>query len=579
MLVAPVQRVAPQEERIIEFKGLNKRSVIEDGEMRDMWNLTADNYPLLTPRKPRGVVDLPSDVMRPLHIVKRYDKIGVVAISKTDGNVYFYYDGVKRTQVTGLTTETKAVAINTKMCFFPQKTYLEIAQTNNGISVGGYHSLDATVTLAADTSVTITSEDTRITLPAGHGFSYDDAVNIVGTISYVPDGGSTTTAAINASCVIEQVVNTNTLVLPQNTFIELIGEGATTVKLVSGTTISRTMPDVDHVIEWNNRLWGASNTDNTIYACKLGDPTNWHYFQGVNLDSFYAQQGTDELFTGVGEYSGHLIFFKPNSMCRVYGTAPTNYQITNTACYGCEDGSGQSVLTINDTVFYKSAIGIMAYQGGTPTCISDKFDFKFKNVVAGTEGHKYYASCLVDEGENVHGRLLVFDLDKGLWHVEDDLRFRNCCKIGEKVYYTTASADVLVCDVDVICARDLMVSTDLIEGTAGIINPDTPGESYDDMEWMAQFGPFDEYIEEHKIYSKLALRLIARGTASAKVYISLNEGEWEQVADIPEISTKGDFIPIVPRRCDRYSIKVEGKGNCAMKSLTRRVRPGSFGRI
>lgn len=574
-LARPVNMLPPVEERIIEFKGLNRRTVVEEGEMSDMWNLTADGYPVLMPRKLRGELDLPDSVKRPLRILKRFNKIGLIAID-TDDNVSFYYDGVKINEVDDISTESIAVAINNRMCFFPQKTVIDI--TNLGLQEGTYRSLEADVTLSA-ASVTISSADARMVLPVGHGLKYDDAINIH-IDEYTPSGGSLVATDFDISCIVEEVIegiSTDTIVLPVNTFIEMTGAGVTSFTITG--TLKRTMHDLDFVVEWNNRLWGCSNADNTIYASKLGDPSNWNYYQGTGMDSYYAEQGTDEFFTGIAEYSGHLIFFKPNSMTRVYGTAPANYQITNTKAYGVEDGSSASILTINDTVFYKSAIGIMAYQGGIPYCISDKFNTKFKNVVAGTEGTKYYASCILNDKGESKGRVMVYDIAKRMWHAEDDLRFMNACKMGDKIYCTTSSANVLVCDEDVICAPDLMVSTDFVEGTAFVINPDTPTETYDDFEWMAQFGPYDEYIEEHKIYSKLAMRVKANGSASMKVYISIDEGEWEQVGDYPQVSTKGDFIPIIPRRCDRYSVKIEGKGNCEIKSLTRRVRRGSFGRL
>lgn len=571
--------LSPAEERILEFKGLNKKTVVEEGEMSDMWNLTADSYPVLMPRKPRGEVTLPSAVIRPIQMIRRFNKLGVIAIVEpdpndlTDNGVAFFYDGVRITQVTGLTVDSRAVAINNRMCFFPQKTSVDI--TINGVQAGTYKALDASVTLSA-AAVTVSATDAQVTLPNNHGLKADDAIAINLT-SYTPSGGSATSTTFAISCAVEDVVNTNTLVLPNETFIEMTGAGVTSFTITG--TIKRSVPDLNFVVEWNNRLWGCSNADNTIYACKLGDPSNWQYYQGTSMDSYYAEQGTDEVFTGIAEYSGHIIFFKPNSMTRVYGTAPSNYQITNTKTYGVEEGSSNSILTINDTVFYKSALGIMAYRGGIPFCISEKFNRDFKRVVAGTEGTKYYASCIVDDDGETAGYLMVFDIGKGLWHKEDNLRFTSTCKVGNSIYYTTATADVLVCDVDVICAGDLMVSTEFIEGDAGIINPELPTESYDDIEWMAQFGPFDEYIEEHKIYSKLAMRIKANGTASARVFISINEGPWEQVEYYPQVSTKGDFIPIIPRRCDRYSVRIEGKGNMEIKSLTRRVRQGSFGRL
>ena len=54
-LVAPVYKFNPSTERILEFKGYNKKSVIDDGEMREMFNLSSDEYPCLYQRKPRGI--------------------------------------------------------------------------------------------------------------------------------------------------------------------------------------------------------------------------------------------------------------------------------------------------------------------------------------------------------------------------------------------------------------------------------------------------------------------------------------------------------------------------------------------
>ena len=82
-----------------------------------------------------------------------------------------------------------------------------------------------------------------------------------------------------------------------------------------------------------------------------------------------------------------------------------------------------------------------------------------------------------------------------------------------------------------------------------------------------------------KIYSKLTFRLVRQADTEVRFYISINEGEWELVAEYTDASTGGDYIPIVPRRCDRYSVKVEGTGACAIKTLTRRYRRGTGGRL
>lgn len=591
------QVLAPTEDRIIEFKGLNRRTTVAEGEMSDMMNLSSDAYPVLTQRKARGRMNLPSGAIRPIQVMPRYERIAMIA---TTSNGYgFFYDGELVSEVTGLNESSRMVAINNRICFFPDKTSIDV--TTEGLQPGTFKSLETSITLDSDITITPSNADARMTLPAGHGLKYDDAINIEGVLQFIPSGSSSVSERnITVSCIVEDIVNTNTIVLPKETFIEMTGEGATSIKLKSGSEITRNVPDFDQVIEWNNRLWGASNADNTIYACKLGDPSNWNYYQGTSMDSYYAEQGTDGDWTGVAVYSSHLIFFKEDSMCRIYGTSPTNYQITNSEVFGVEKGSRQSVVTINDTVYYKSKIGIMAYSGAIPYCISDGFNVDFKDVVAGTEKRKYYAAIHVKAGGY---ELMVFDTEKGLWHKEDDVRFRSCATIGNRLYFVVYDDDLITCSEDVLCSEWLLCGNGAVGGSVEIVNPLTPYESSDSIKWQAVFGPFDEYIEEHKIYSKLALRLKSAYDTTAyltndddaeivtdfgellkidrtvKVYISINEGPWELVEVYDPPKTKGDFIPIIPRRCDRYSIKIEGEGNCEIKTLTRRVRQGTFGRL
>lgn len=651
----------PSEERIIEFKGLNRKLHVEEGEMSEMLNLTSDNYPLLCPRKLRGSHTLPYGVARPLSLITKYERIAMIA-EKADGSIAFYYDGEEQRSVTGLTEDTEMVSINTKICFFPQKTYLTLVRSSDSVAIGEYKRLDASSSVAY-AELTITNTDAKLAMPDGHSFNKGDAVDIKGILdvdsslviesegskisvcsqsdgsgadielpvgvkfcafkrngsddfwicavsktaftmySYRQDDSTLETANsstlrddynvvlvrwsdpvpvpqvpyrtllagadmasaairmiyganVDVSCIVEDATS-HMLTLPRETFIELTGEGAAYVTFQG--TVKREVPDIHHVIEWNNRLWGASDSDNTIYACKLGDPTNWKYYQGTSLDSYYAQQGTDENWTGCAAYSGHLIFFKQNTMTRIYGTSPSSFQVANMVCFGVEQGSSRSVVTINDKVFYKSTIGIMAYEGGTPYNITEKLNMQFRNVVGGTEGIKYYASIERLDGEH---ELMVLDIDKAIWHKEDSVRFRDCCTLDGRLYFITDT------DSGVFKANRMYV-----------INPEEPTEKLYDREWMAVFGPFDEYIENQKIYSKMSLRFVSESRSKVHVYIKMDDGEWELVKKLEFTDTGGEQVLIVPRRCDRFSIKISGKGDCRVKSLTRRYRRGSGVRI
>ena len=113
-LVAPVYRFNPRQERILEFKGYNRKAVIDDGEMRDMYNLSSDEYPCLSQRKPRAVYN--EGFEKPTAMITKNKKLAVIS------NGQFCYDGIIYPSLK-LSNETQMVAINSKICFFPEKKY------------------------------------------------------------------------------------------------------------------------------------------------------------------------------------------------------------------------------------------------------------------------------------------------------------------------------------------------------------------------------------------------------------------------------------------------------------------------
>ena len=234
-------------------------------------------------------------------------------------------------------------------------------------------------------------------------------------------------------------------------------------------------------------------------------------------------------------------------------------------------------MTVNDVVFYNSVVGIMAYEGGSPYLISDKLGKKFKYVVGGTDGHKYYASIRT---KDLGPELMVLDVERGVWHKEDEPILKDTCQIDNRMYFIEHESESMTCSDSLICDSYLLVgSGEPSSGAVKIVNPVNETEIAEDVEWSAVFGPFDEYIENRKIYSRILLRLKRDEDSEVSVYISENEGAWELVQKFDPAKTGGDYIPIIPRRCDRYSIKIEGIGKCSIKSLTRKVRRGTGGRL
>lgn len=632
-LVSAAYKLPPQTQRVIEFKGLNKKDVVEEGEMREMYNLTAERYPLLCPRKPRGSIAAPS-WGKPINAITKYEKIAMICekddgVEDIDGNPIreyrFYYDGEYIPAVTGLTRDTKMVAINTKICFFPQKIYYHLkdrechnltmeASPAFAGSVWKMFGIDADYIyvhssyfdnselkeLKPDDAIDIefdaglreyviqTGESKvnskvyyfKVASSEAPGYYFDHKNGSEISDKDWGDGSSWYIYSdyfnehISVSCRVVDIYKDPTgpmmvIKLPYNTFLSLRSRE---LKITLTTmSIKRNCPNLAYVMEANNRLWGVSNEDNTIYACKLGDPTNWHYFQQTSVDSYYAEQGSDGDWTGCANYGGHLLFFKEDSITKLYGTAPSSYQTVTVLAQGVSKDSPKSVAVINDMVVYKARRGIMAYDGGVPYEISQKFGgMKYYNVVGGTDGKDYYCTIqhrdpevIVAGSKDPVYRLLCLDIEKAMWHQHDE--------VGAKCFFQYDGEVCLINDrgnIEVIDARD-------------------PVEDAGLMHWAAEFGPFDEYVENRKVYSKMSLRAVGAKGSTIKVSIAIDDDYdkpagmgWEEVASFTfDGYGDGEFIPIVPRRCDKFSIRVDGIGECEIKELTRRYRIGTGGKL
>ena len=383
-----------------------------------------------------------------------------------------------------------------------------------------------------------------------------DKVDINGDVELVIDYGyiketiNPISAGIDGISAEIKAVTDTSISFPDNTFHDVTGKQLSGQTFTfSPFTISRPSPNLDYVIEWNNRLWGCSNKDNTIYASKLGDPTNWQYYQTTALDSYFAEQGSNGRWTGVGKYSTHLLFFKEDCVHKVYGSYPSEFQIVTQMCSGVKEGSSKSVVTMEDGVFYHSRRGIMGYSGGIPSLISTEFgSIKYSDAVAGSDNSRYYVSMKDSLGAY---HLFTYDVDTGLWHRYGALN------ISDMEYHHGGLKFAL-------------------RGENALIQEFSDAATEYADNWYANFGPFDEWVEEHKIYSKVKIRYRKYGDATFNVELSIDEGAWEAVQLVTSENENSGFIEFVPERCDRFSIRLSGSGRCEIKSITREFRQGTM---
>lgn len=324
----------------------------------------------------------------------------------------------------------------------------------------------------------------------------------------------------------------------------------------STVTIKRTIPDMDFVIENENRLWGCKygmvdgNPINEIFACKLGDEKNWHHFTNTAMDSYYVNLGADGEFTGAVSYKGNPFFFREGGVHRITGNFPSNYALQTVECHGVEKGSDKGIAVMNDVMFYKSPVGIMAYTGASPVNMSANLgDVRYKNAVAGAVGNKMYFSMVDKDGNNV---LFCFDDSTKLWYKEDDLRCKEMVTYDNEVYALSENNQIIA-----------------LEGGNQ--------SNEEDFEWFVESGNFGYYLPFYKRLSKLNLKLEMELGTNAKLSIQHDsDGNWHHITNLNATGkVKSVTVPINPQRCDHFALKIEGKGACRILSITKYIEGGS----
>lgn len=320
--------------------------------------------------------------------------------------------------------------------------------------------------------------------------------------------------------------------------------------------LRRTVPDLDFVVESENRLWGCKYGEvdgemvNEIFACKLGDPKNWHYFANVSIDSYYANLGAEGAFTGAITYNSNPFFFREDSFHRVFGNYPANFAIKTYTGHGVEEGSEHSLVVMNDVLYYKSPVGVMAYTGATPVNISENLgQQKLKDVCSGVVNNNMYLTMKDSEGVP---SLFVYNDYYRLWHKEDNLEVKSFATWDNEIYALSA-------DNKLYCL------------SGGY------GDKEDALKWSFTSGTIGFSTPFRKSIFKINARLSMGFGTRAEVSIQYDSsGNWEHVANIRPSGKVGSVtIPIMPRRCDHFALRFSGVGDVKLLSLVKYMEEGS----
>ena len=568
------------------FGGYNHNLRIGGGEFYDMQNLTSNYYPVLSPRGKRGVYKkeitpkamVGKDALCYLdgtNFVMNDDRVDlklssyataqmismgayVVILTKdADGNPVdaMWINTTDLSKYGNIDADYESVdgnSVTFELAKVDGETYNDVAHSDAAppTAENGDLWIDTSTTpmtlkqYSSTSSMWIAIATTYIRINAtgiGKSFEKYDGVKISGITNQK-------LSSLNSSTVIWD---------KGDDFIVVTGILEELYQQTTPIKVERKMPLMDFVIESGNRLWGCrygpshdGTVVNEIYASKLGDFKNWNCFMGISTDSYAVSRGSDGMFTGAVNYFGQPLFFKEGVLHKVAGTVPSNYTVTDLVCRGVQQGCDKSLAVVNETLFYKSRNGICAYDGSLPQEISSSFgDIAYKDAVGCAHGNKYYVSMKDKAGAS---SLLVYDVSRGLWHKEDGPAIISFCSCQNELYAIPESGDKII--------------TMLGSGTAD----NSP------VQWMAETGVLTTDMPDKKYIGRMNVRMSLAVGSTVTFYAQYDSvGPWVQLAAMKGKHLRTFTLPIKPRRCDHFRLRIVGTGEAKIYSIAKTIEQGS----
>lgn len=561
-----------------DFRGLNLSQGIGDGEWAWMQNMDTREYPAVARRQKR------------VHVATLNKPNGLCATDRlcfVDG-VKFYYNGFYYGDVED--SEKTLVPMGAKIAIFPDKKLFDTT----------------TLSFTDMEQKNVSSGTVRVTLAKGDGTPYGEYTE-GGTAPENPENGQLWLDTSGDAPVMKTWSEAQGLWVAEATTYVLVsatglGQG---LKALDGVTVSgleegglngdwiltdagpdyilftgilqkaltqagevrveRTCPEMDFVVEKDNRLWGCSSADHEIYCCKLGDPTNWRAYQGVATDSYAVTVGTPGPFTGAAVSGSAVIFFKENCLHRVYGTQPSNFTVYVDNLRGVQQGCHKSAVRVNEYLYYKSVFDVCVYADSEVAGISAALGTEsYKNAVAGVCGSRLYLSMEDQEGA---WQLLVYDTAAGVWTREDGTHALGFASCLTETFMLRADGELYALLPGEYNKDFFMVGSDYTVYAQE--------ETDEEVSWELRTGEILRELPDHKYIGKIQLYLELDPGARAEVALRRDGGAWEKVQELSGGDQRRCTLPIYPRRCDRMEIRLTGVGHVRLVNWSKYVGYGS----
>lgn len=561
-----------------DFRGLNLSQGIGDGEWAWMQNMDTREYPAVARRQKR------------VHVATLNKPNGLCATDRlcfVDG-VKFYYNGFYYGDVED--SEKTLVPMGAKIAIFPDKklfdtttfSFTDMEQKNvssgtvsvtlakgDGTPYGEYTEGDTAPENPENGQLWLdTSGDAPVmkTWSEAQGLWVAEATTYVLVSATGLGQGLKALDGVTVSGLEEGGLNGDWILTDAGPdYILFTGILQKALTQAGEVRVERTCPEMDFVVEKDNRLWGCSSADHEIYCCKLGDPTNWRAYQGVATDSYAVTVGTPGPFTGAAVSGSAVIFFKENCLHRVYGTQPSNFTVYVDNLRGVQQGCHKSAVRVNEYLYYKSVFDVCVYADSEVAGISAALGTEsYKNAVAGVCGNRLYLSMEDQEGA---WQLLVYDTAAGVWTREDGTHALGFASCLTETFMLRADGELYALLPGEYNKDFFMVGSDYTVYAQE--------ETDEEVSWELRTGEILRELPDHKYIGKIQLYLELDPGAKAEVALRRDGGAWEKVQELSGGDQRRCTLPIYPRRCDRMEIRLTGVGHARLVNWSKYVGYGS----
>jgi hypothetical protein len=202
---------------------------------------------------------------------------------------------------------------------------------------------------------------------------------------------------------------------------------------------------------YNERIWGGGiigDPDMLVYSAPF-DPFDWSQNLTIPEDGAGSiQQPTwdGDGFVALKQYGSNLLAVKRNSIWRIYGTNPGEFQMQRQ--YGGGTIEEDTFVVHNEEAFMLGELGLLRYDGTTADAflqeqiqvlMHDKVNHSYLNLCCSAMRNGVYCLALPINGSTYCNAVLEYDTRSGAISLRTGVSVDAFMQLDERLFYTSAT--------------------------------------------------------------------------------------------------------------------------------------------